>query len=82
VLELLTILVLFGLPLVLVVMMMHVTGRRSSSIGSEERWRENSDEAHKPILPHERWALINRRDPISCAEHCLPYESREFDDHR
>jgi hypothetical protein len=65
VLELLTILVLFGLPLVFAVML-HVTGHRSKSNDSGEGWPANSDETHKPILQHERWALINRRDPISC----------------
>ena len=71
-LELLTILVLFGLPLVFVVML-HVTGYRSRSDASWKPWRAKHDEVKVMETP-----MFDPSDPVSRAEHGLSIDFRDL----
>jgi hypothetical protein len=70
--ELLTILVLFGLPLVLVVAL-HVTRHRSTRGISWKPWNAEHDEL-KVTETH----LLDPSDPVSRAEHGLSANFRDL----
>jgi len=76
VLELLTILVLFGLPLVLVVML-HVTGFRARSDASWKPWRARFDD-----MKERKVSIVDPSDPGSRVEHGLPVEFPNYGNHR
>lgn len=74
--ELLTILVLFGLPLVLVVAL-HIIRHRSRRETFWKPWRAKPDDMEEKKL-----SIVDCSDPGSRIEHGLPVEFPKYGNHR